>query len=121
MKPLPPPNAVLQADAGAYGHSRPSSHGSTRGLSVGSSYVSDYNKPQSYSQSGYPLANIPPQYGGWGPYGYAPYGAASPLYGYPPSEPESPCAAPAFGDETPPPRSGTDGQVCFNFPSVMLL
>jgi E3 ubiquitin-protein ligase RGLG len=112
MKPLPPPNAVLQADAGAYGHSRPSSHGSTRGLNVGSSYLPDYNKPQSYSQSGYPLANVPPQYGGWGPYGYAPYGAASPLYGYPPSEPESPCTAPAFGDETPPPRSGTDGQTC---------
>ncbi|CAK9863244.1 unnamed protein product [Sphagnum jensenii] len=52
MKPLPPPNAVLQADA------------------------------------------------------------ASPLYGYPPSAPESPRTAPAFGDETPPPRSGTDGQTC---------
>ncbi|CAK9202049.1 unnamed protein product [Sphagnum jensenii] len=54
----------------------------------------------------------PNAYGGWGPYGYAPYGAASPLYGYPPSEPESPRTAPAFGDETPPPRSGTDGQTC---------
>jgi hypothetical protein len=112
-KPLPPPNAVLHADAAAYGHPPPSSYGSTtRSVNFGrqSSYVPDYNKPpQSYSQHGYPPTHLEPQYGSWVP------------QGYPSSGPGSPPTAPEFGDETQSARGAADGQVCWNLLCVSVL
>jgi E3 ubiquitin-protein ligase RGLG len=103
-KPLPPPNAVLHADAAAYGHPPPSSYGSTtRSVNFGrqSSYLPDYNKPpQSYSQHGYPPTHLEPQYGSRAP------------HGYPSSGPGSPPTAPAFRDETQTTRGAADGQMC---------
>jgi hypothetical protein len=112
-KPLPPPNAVLHADAAAYGHPPPSSYGSTtRSVNFGrqSSHVPDYNKPpQSYPQRGYAPTHLEPQYGSWAP------------PGYPSSGPGSPPTAPEFGDETQTARGAADGQVCWNLLSVSVL
>jgi E3 ubiquitin-protein ligase RGLG len=108
-KPLPPPNAVLQADAGAYGHPQPSGYGSTHGVGRSNSYAPDYNKPPSYSPYGYPPANLQSQYSGRGAYGYPSSGASSPPYNYPPSGSASPPTAPTIGDESPQRREDTDG------------
>ncbi len=121
-KPLPPPNAVLQADAGAYGHPQPSGYGSTHGVGRSNSYAPDYNKPPSYPPYGYPPPNLQPQYSGRGAYGYPSSGASSPPYNYPPSGSASPPTAPTFGDESPQRREDTEGgQVCCNFLSARIL